>query len=239
MKPEGRELTAIVVGRQDYGESDRILRLLTPDEGKVSVLARGARRRHAGLDIGVTAVVRLRRGRGDLETLVSGEAIAGHVHLRDGLGRLATAIYACELCGALAREGQPELRLYGLLDMALTLLDANGEDPQPAFLLGLEGKALTFAGIGPVLDRCVVCADPIEVGMGFSIEAGGLLHRRCGSGEPVTQAYAAALEAARRAPLRDLLDASLPEGRRGLLSDAVSAHLGRALPSRIVLDALH
>lgn len=239
MRPEGRELTAIVVGRQDYGESDRILRFLSPDEGKVSALARGARRRHGGLDVGVRAVVRLRHGRGELETLVAGEVVDARIHLRDGLGRLTTAMYACELCGALAREAQAEPRLYGLCDMALTLLDASSADPAPAFLLGLEAKALTFAGIGPVLDRCVACADGIEPMMGFSAVAGGLLHRRCGAGEAVTAAYAAALEFGRRAPLRDLLDAELPEGGRALLSDAVSAHLGRALPSRTVLDALH
>jgi DNA repair protein RecO (recombination protein O) len=55
------ERDGIVVGRQDYGEADRILRLLTPDAGRVAVIARGARSdrsRWASLDIGVRALVR-------------------------------------------------------------------------------------------------------------------------------------------------------------------------------------
>ena len=39
-----QDTPAIVVGGLDYGEADRIVRLLSPSLGKVAVLARGARR---------------------------------------------------------------------------------------------------------------------------------------------------------------------------------------------------
>lgn len=234
MTPEGRERVAIVVGRHDYGETDRILRLLIPEEGRIGVMARGGRRRHAALDIGVRAVVRLRRGRGELDILLSADVQDARIHLREGYARLMHAAHACELCGAMAREGQPEPRLYGLCDVALSVLDAAMGDPGEAFLAGLEGKALTFAGIGPVLDRCVVCRDPVEPEMAFT--ASGLVHPRCGEGEPIAAEFAAALEAARRAPLRDLLDRGLPEGRRRMLADVIAGHLGREVVSRAALE---
>jgi DNA repair protein RecO (recombination protein O) len=239
------ERDGIVVGRHDFGESDRIVRLLTPGEGRVGVLARGARAgrsRWAVLDLGCHARVRTRPGRGDLEPLVDVELLDARVHLRSSLGRLSLAAYACELCGALARDGHPEPRLFGLLEMALLLLDAAEADPGPAFRAALEAKALTFAGVAPVLDRCAVCNEPVANEMVFAPSAGGLVHRGCAPAEaglrPVTAAHAAALEHARRAPLRDVLDGALPPGPTALLHDAIAHHLGRPLASRAVLDAL-
>jgi DNA repair protein RecO (recombination protein O) len=235
----------IVVGRQDYGESDRIVRVLTPDEGRVSLLARGARSdrsKWSGLDLATRAHIRSRRGRTDLETLVEVEVADPRVGIRRSLERLALAAYACELCGALAREGYPEPRLYGLLEMMLLVLDAASTDPGDALRAGLEAKALTFAGVAPVLDRCVACGGAPEAEMRFAPGVGGLVHLRCaptdGTFRHVTAAHAAALESARRAPLRDLLDVVLPPGPPDVLHEAVAAHLGRALASRAVLDAL-
>ncbi len=234
-----------MVGRHDYGDADRIVRLLTPGEGRVGLLARGARSersRWAVLDLGARVRVRSRPGRGDLEPVAEVEVLDARVRLRGALGPLALAAYACELCGALAREGQGEPRLFGLLETALLLLDATDADPGAAFRAALEAKALTFAGVAPVLDRCVGCGDPVEETMIFAPGAGGLVHRRCAPAEGTMRAvpasFAAALEAARRAPLRDVLDAPLPPGPVDLLHDAIAAHLGRALASRVVLDAL-
>ncbi|MDP2305421.1 MAG: DNA repair protein RecO [Pseudomonadota bacterium] len=239
------ERECIVVGRQDYGESDRIVRVLTPDHGRVSFLARGARAgrsKWSGLDLATRARVRSRPGRGDLEALVEVEVEDARVGIRSSLERLALAAYACELCGALAREGHAEPRLYGLLEMALLVLDAAATDPLPALRAGLEAKALTFAGVAPVLDRCVACGGAPEAEMRFAPGVGGLVHLRCAPAEGtfrnITAAHAAALEAARRAPLRDLLDVELPPGPSDVLHEAIAAHLGRALSSHAVLDAL-
>lgn len=239
------EREGIVVGRHDFAEADRVVRLLTPDSGRVGLLARGARQersRWAVLDLGSRVRARTRPGKGELEPIVEVEVLDARVRLREGLGRLALAAYACELCGALAREDHGEPRLYGLLETALLLLDATDADPGPAFRLALEAKALTFAGVAPVLDRCVACEVPLEPTMRIAPAAGGLFHPRCApAGEArvdVPAAYAAALEAGRRAPLRDVLDARLPPGPADVLYACVVAHLGRPLPSRGVLDAL-
>ncbi len=236
----------IVVGRQDLGESDRILRLLTPDAGRVSVVARGARTarsRWAELDVGTRATVHLRPGRGDLEVLVSADVADARVRLRGTLENLTLALHACELIGGLARTAQPEPRLYGLLEMALTLLDAMDGPTGDAFRAGLETKALSFAGFAPVLDACVVCRGPLEPNMLLLVTSASARHAACarpdeGQAVPVTGAYCAALEAARRAPLRDLVDTTLPAGPRDAVARGVEHQLGHALHARIVLDAV-
>lgn len=244
--PPPEEHEGVVVGRHDYGETDRILRILAPDAGRVGVMARGARSprsRFAALDLGARVRWAARPAKGGLRTLAAAEVVDGRIHLRRSLARLATAAYACELCGALARDEHPEPRLYGLLETALLLLDAADADPGDAFLAGLEAKALTFAGVGPALDRCAACGGALDGPLVWMPGGGGVRHARCAGAEegraiPATVEWARALEAARRAPLRELLDARLPQGPPDALHLAVAAHLGRALPSRAVLEAL-
>lgn len=67
-------LDAIVLRRTNYGEADRILKLLTP-EGQLSVMAKGARREKSklagGIELFSVSDVTVRSGRGDLGILTS------------------------------------------------------------------------------------------------------------------------------------------------------------------------
>lgn len=235
----------VVVGRIDQGETDRLIRLLTPDLGVVATWARGARRARspwAVLDVGVRVRVRLRRGRGEIHLLQAVEVEDARMHVRGSFVRAALAAYACELCAALSGADHAEPRLYGLLDTALLLLDAASDDPGAAFRAGLEAKALTFAGVNPVLDRCVSCTRPPSSPMRFAPSAGGLHHPDDVPTDAVgvvsvEPPLLAALEAARRRPLRESLDLGLPFGP-DVLGAVLDAHLRRALPSRAVLGAL-
>lgn len=241
-----RQVPAIVVGHVDFGERDRIVRLLTPDLGRVACLARGARgsrRRFAGvLDTGNRLQAVVRPGRGELWHIDEATLEQGRAGARSDLLRLTMLAYACELCGGLARELQPEPRLFGLLDMAALLLDAMTGPPGAAFRAGLEAKALTFAGLSPALTTCTVCGlavtDPAG-SVGFEPARGGAVHRHCRPGlRPVSADWLAAVEHARRSPLRDLVDLVLPPGPAWALAEAIEAQLNRALNSRRVLAPL-
>lgn len=233
-----------MVGHVDYGERDRIVRLLSPDHGRISALARGARgstRRFAGaLDLGNRIEAMLRPGTGELWHLNEASLLRGVESLRTDLPRLALMAYACELCAALAREHHPEPRLFGLLDTTLLLLDAVSTLPAAAFRVGLEAKALTFAGLTPALDRCAVCAEGLGAEeLAFSGERGGAAHARCAPGAPaVDRAWLDAVEHARRTPLRELIDRPLPPGPPWALAQMAEAVLGRALRSRHLLSTL-
>lgn len=234
---------AIVLSSMEYGERDRIVRILAPDLGRVSAIARRARsdrRRFGGaLDTGNLVEVRVRPGRGDLWTMEAAKLRDGREGTRTDLVRLTLLAYACELCGGLAREAHPEPQLYGLLDMALVLLDAMTEPPGTAFRIGLEAKALTFAGLAPNLVRCAHCGEPSEPQMRFHPAGGGAAHPRCEAhGIAVTSAWLDAVERARRTPLRNLIDEPMPPGPAWGMSDAIQTHLGRALRSRQVLGSL-
>lgn len=237
---------ALVVGSSDYGDADRIVRLLTPERGRLSALARHARRsqkRFGGaLDHGNRIDVALRPpGSGTLWHLDEASLVDGRLGARRELSTLALFSYATELCAALAREQHPEPRLFGLLDTAGLLLSALSGPPGPLFRLALEAKALTFAGLQPALVRCAACDGPAEDPMVFAPASGGANHLRCspGEGQPVTLAWLEAVEHGRRTPLKALIDLDLPRGPSEALAEAVEAHMNAALRSRPVLAALH
>ena len=179
-------VSAILVGHTDYGESDRIVRLLTPERGKISAMARGARKskkRYGGaLDLGNRIEMMLVSGRGKLPLAGETRLVRGTGHLRDDLGRLALLHYVCEWVDSLARENHPEPKLFGVLDVALAVLEASTEMPSPVFRWGLEAKALTFAGLTPVLMQCASCGRPLDNEAVYLASAGGVLHPDCGFG---------------------------------------------------------
>lgn len=235
--------TALVVGLQDYKEADRIVRLLTPENGRITALARSARsssKRFGGtLDIGNRIEVTLRppKGVGGWWSIDRASLEDGRPHIRTDLERLALLAYCTEVCGQLAREDHAEPKLFGLLDMAISLLDAMTTAPSPLFRLGLEAKALTFAGVGPQMTHCVSCGEPLDGRL--SMASNGAHHVHCSnSANPVTLPWLHAVEGARRTPLKASIDVPLPPGPTWVLAEAVEAHLGRRLRSRSVLATL-
>src|SRR5690606_28858849 len=109
-RPMAEELRdrAIVLGVVDYGESDRIVTLLTREHGKIGAFARGgraSRRRFAGALLPFTLLeVRLVPRRGDLFGLSSCVIEEAFVGLRDSLEAISLAGYAAELCRELCKE---------------------------------------------------------------------------------------------------------------------------------------
>jgi len=233
-------LEAVVIGTVDLGEADRIARLLSPDQGRWSVMvrrARASRKRFAGLlQTGNQVVLHTHRGRGQLPVLSSGDLARGPRRARADLDRIALLAYGCELCAALAPEHHPAHRLYRLLVTWLDLLEGEAL-PGEASRMALEAKALTFAGLTPALVRCARCGGPVEDPMVFDPEAGGALHSRCGGGRAVSTHQLLTLEALRRTPLAATPSAQAPPVR-WLLSDFTQHQLGRPLRSRGLLEGL-
>lgn len=83
---------AIVLRRTNYGEADRILQLLTPDQGKISVIAKGVRREKSklagGIELFAICDVSVIPGRGDMGTLTSSRLDTFFAHIIEEYDRL-------------------------------------------------------------------------------------------------------------------------------------------------------
>ncbi|MBW1876911.1 MAG: DNA repair protein RecO [Deltaproteobacteria bacterium] len=234
-------LLAVVVGTVDYGEADRIVRLLSAEEGRSAVMARQARssrRRFQGaLDFGTQVRVHRRKGRGGLPLLTGVDVVHAPTRARGDLDRIALLAYGCEVCAGLAPEYHEAPRLFRLLVTWLDVLESD-EPIGAASRLALESKALTFAGLTPALLTCARCALPLDDPAAFDPEAGGGLHLHCGSGRDVRAELLREIEDLRRTPLAHTTARITDPGTHWLLSDFIRHQLGRDLRTRRLLEDL-
>lgn len=146
---------AVVLRRDDFGEADRLVTLLTPTLGKLRVVAKGARKvtsRKAGhIELFTRTRLLLARGR-TFDLITQAELIEPHRALREVVQRGALAHYVCELAEQFAPEGSDAAPLYALLVEGLGwLCEAN--DPALA-VRQFEMRLLTIEGYRPELFRC-------------------------------------------------------------------------------------
>lgn len=115
----------IVLRRTNYGEADRIVRLITP-LGQRSVMAKGARREKSklagGIELfGISDVV-ITQGRGDLGILTSVRLVHFYRHILEDYDRLQFGYEAINLV-AKASENIDEPEWYGVLSEVYMALD--------------------------------------------------------------------------------------------------------------------
>ncbi len=235
-----RSLEAIIVGRQDLGESDRIVHLLTQAHGRLDVVARGARRsrkRFGGaIEMGTRVVAAVRSGRGSLQTLTGVDVLSLPMRAREDYDRLLLLGYGCEVLSMLSERELEEVRGYRLLEVWLELLEGEGM-PDAASRVAFEAKALTFAGLAPALVRCPVCGESLEGTVRFDLDAGGGVHAWCGRGDEIDAGALAVVEQLRRTPLSDTPGWGVPPEVRWLLAGFIEHHTGRGIRSRTLFGA--
>lgn len=117
---------AIVLRRTNYGEADRILKLLTP-EGQISAIARGVRREKSKLAgaielFGISDVT-LHSGRGELDVLTSARLIDFFGKILEDYDRLQ---FAYETVNAVSRASDQvdDAGWYEVLEQVYRGLDA-------------------------------------------------------------------------------------------------------------------
>ena len=200
------EVLGIVLRATPVRESDLLVTLYTDALGRVSAVARGARksqRRFAGsLSLLVLARYQLgRRPRGDLWGLDSAEVVQEWTPLASDVVAHAHASYVAELVAGLLPAEQPEPEALAIVVALWDSLAAGG--PSQGALRTVELSLLELAGHLPAIDRCAACGDAdISV---FDPARGGAICRRCAatSRGPGVRPF----DAGARAYLRAVLDA--------------------------------
>jgi DNA repair protein RecO (recombination protein O) len=234
---------AIVLRTVNYGESDRVVTLFGRTTGRLSALARGARksqRRFAG-GLGLCSVgeisVRERAG-AELLTLESFDVTSSHPTFGSDVARMAHAAYVAELVSKLCAPRQVEPGVYDWLATFLDLLDGAGASAERlrVFELGLLGRL----GFGPMVESCAVCggsrsgAGPIEYR--WDPDRGGAVCAACGrAGRPMRPEVRAALVRLSRTSLADAtvqpLAADINRGCREAVLEIVKQHISGPLHS--------
>jgi DNA repair protein RecO (recombination protein O) len=173
-----------VLRTRPYGESDRIVTLITEHHGKLTGIAKGAknsRRRFAGtLEPFVhVRVVFQQRVASDLVFLHRCELLGTLRQFRLDLDRFAAGSYVLELTDRMVLGRESGRDVYRLVEEALGLLDAGV--PSEPLLRAYELHLLAASGYAPVLDRCRSCGRAAAGAAAFylAVERGGLVCRTC------------------------------------------------------------
>ena len=176
-------IPAIVLRYTDYAEADRIVHLLTKEYGVISAMVRGARaskKKYSGLiDLGNLLDVTFSSTKGEIWTLQKASAQKSMLRTRGNLHKLAFLSYACELISYAAQAGNPEPKLFGLLENLLHILEEDDGRIGPRFRIAFELKLLTFAGYMPQLKQCMACGGKITSDISIFSTEGGVFHNYC------------------------------------------------------------
>ena len=116
----------IVVRRTDYGEADRIVQFITPQYGKVSVIARGVRRQKSklagGIELFAVSDITYMSGKGTLATLTGARMEVFYRTIMTDYDRLSFGYEAVRQI-ARAADSLDEPAFFELLKQAYQALD--------------------------------------------------------------------------------------------------------------------
>ncbi|MDD3844923.1 MAG: DNA repair protein RecO [Syntrophorhabdaceae bacterium] len=187
---------AIVLSKRAYGESDRIIHLLTLQAGKVSAIAKGAGKSQKRFMNTLEPFNHIRveyfdkHGRG-MVRIDNADLLVSNNGIEINIRRICGASFFAEFVDRLTREREPHGALFAALKKFIDLVRAR--DPVYTDILHYQLLMLDILGYHPNFDTCVYCGADMAEGekLYFSRERGGILcgtcarslpHRRCAQG---------------------------------------------------------
>jgi len=174
----------LVLRETEYRDADKILTVLTETEGRLTVSARGVKRKNSKFTAAAQHLVFSemdlfeRAGKWYLREARTVELFNG---LRQDIVLLAIACYFAELLEAVSDEDSPE---PGILDLGLTalyILSKSDRDPD-LIKAAFEMRLMCLTGYAPDLDACPHCGNPAPEHPVFDLIGSAISCRSCLTG---------------------------------------------------------
>lgn len=231
---------AIVIRLVEFSESSYVATIFTEDFGKITGLAKGARRTKSSFEnaldlLAVSRVVFIRKSSSAMDLLTEARLERPFRAASRDLTRLYAGYYVAELLQAMTDERDPHPELFRRANETLLALNGNGD--VGVQVLRFELTTLRELGHLPAFSACVECGTEIEINrhrVSFGQLAGGVLCSRCKVGKRhVVSVSSKAMQALIQLADKDVVGDSLnlePNVRgelRGLLNSYFSHLLGR------------
>ncbi len=220
-----------------YKEADRILTLLTEDQGKITVKARGALRKGSKMAAASQdlcwAEFTLFGNRGKW-TADEASTLEQFLGLREDLSQLALGAYFAELLDTVCPEEQLARPALQLALNALYALSRGIYTPEHVKAV-FELRLLSLEGFQPEAEACGVCGKVDMDGPMFS-PASGMVH--CAGCAPGAEGPSVALDRESLAAMRHIIAAPPKKEFSFAIPDDSMERLGRAaeLFARVQLD---
>lgn len=179
-----RSAGGLVLKTLDHGESDKLVTLYSPELGRATGIAKGAKRSKKRfvnkLEPFSHLQITYRPSRsGNLLFIEQAELIDAHLPIRKKYHRYVAAMYSSELILRFTRDFDADQVLFDLLIWALGALE-HSEHPHRVVTL-FHLRLLTETGYQPELGVCSNCMFPVGPNRSFTLmpTSGALLCSRC------------------------------------------------------------
>ena len=172
----------LVLRVSDREDNDKLMTVLTPDRGQITLIAKGARSVHSKMLPLVQpytyANMEIYEKNGSVGWLRGGSVIEPFYGLRNDLDNLALAAYLAEVGCDITGEGEPAVDILRLLLNSFFAL-SGGMRPPWVIKGTFELRAAGFSGFMPELDGCAVCGKTLSDPMYLDVMNGRLLCAEC------------------------------------------------------------
>ena len=165
------------------GEADRVLTILTKEEGLVRAVAMGARKPNSRMSgrSGLFVVNDLLVAKGkSIDKITQAETLESYPGLSRNLKKLTAGQYLAELVLQQALSEQPQEELFYLLSEHLARIERSSDHEVLPRLIHATFQLLAIAGIAPQVYQCCMTQAILEPDLqnadwqaGFSTTAGG------------------------------------------------------------------
>jgi DNA repair protein RecO (recombination protein O) len=143
----------IILSRTDYGEADRIITVLTPDHGKLRLMARGVRKPKSklagGIELFSVSDLAFIRGRGEIGTLISSRLAKHYDRIVQDIQRVQLGYELIKLLNK-ATEDECETEYFEILENTLEALDDKAINTE-LLRTWFSAQLLSLSGHGPNL----------------------------------------------------------------------------------------
>lgn len=169
----------IVLKKQEFGETDEIVSLLSPKYGNKKIMVKGVRKvsssRVGKFELFSFVNVMLAKGR-TFDICSQVEVLETHSGIKTNLVRMTYGLYLLELFEGLLFFSEPHPDCFFLLKKALSILEK--EDRFELLIVFVLFNFLRMLGYQPVVLHCLQCSTRLEEGH-FSPKMGGILCNNC------------------------------------------------------------
>ena len=239
---------AVCLHKVDFSETSQVLRFFTPTRGRISCIAKGAKRKKSAFlapfeVLAVYDLIRIEKRPGTLDILTAAERVRVFPALRRDFNRFSAACYAAQAVDEFTHDYLAVEGLYEILLETLERLDA--DTPIPDAVFSFEARLLRVLGFAPRLRECGLCRKTIvRSELQFSVLDGGVVCLECRAHDPramlvrraATESIARFMEG--EMPKKPM-DRMLVVEMRKILDLVIHTHLERELKSaRFMREAM-
>ena len=178
------DVEGIVINTKNYGDTSKIIDILTKEYGVIGVMAKGCKSLKSNLrsvtDKLTYANFTIYYKKDKLSLLSEASVINNFSNIKKDIEKISYASFLLDLTNQVYKQSESE-ELYDLLISSLIKINDNFN---PLIITNIiELKYLLYLGVMPNLDGCSICGSKNVITL--SSDKGGYLCKKCHTNEPI------------------------------------------------------